>query len=308
MTDDSQTPTGDPIEEESSRSRAVAIGIGAVAVIALIALLVFLAVRSDDTEVAVDETTTTTTIVDDTTTTVDDTTTTTTVDETTTTVADTTTTTDETTTTVEATTTTVEATTTTTIDDGSGPTPEELAFTVWPPAASDLRYADPLDAAEGFAVDFLGMTDPLIGEFMRGDLRSGEVEIRGIDGSTPTLVALRTYGTDGNWWVVAANSPDIVVDEPTFDTEITSPLRLAGRSATFEGTVEVEIRADGEDDPLFEGFVTGGAAPGEPAPFAETIEWDPPESGRGVIVFFERSSDDGRVLQATIVRVTFAES
>ncbi|TVR25071.1 MAG: hypothetical protein EA389_09805 [Ilumatobacter sp.] len=299
MTDDSQTPTGDPIEEESSRSRAVAIGIGAVAVIALIALLVFLAVRSDDTEVAVDETTTTTTIVDDTTTTVDEAAAAATRAAATPSRADPTP--------VEATTTTVEATTTT-IDDGSGPTPEELAFTVWPPAASDLRYADPLDAAEGFAVDFLGMTDPLIGEFMRGDLRSGEVEIRGIDGSTPTLVALRTYGTDGNWWVVAANSPDIVVDEPTFDTEITSPLRLAGRSATFEGTVEVEIRADGEDDPLFEGFVTGGAAPGEPAPFAETIEWDPPESGRGVIVFFERSSDDGRVLQATIVRVTFAES
>ena len=301
MTDDSQTPAGDPIEEESSRSRAVAIGIGAVAVIALIALLVFLAVRGDDTEIAVDETTTTTTtttttIVDDTTTT---TTTTTTVDETTTTV-------DETTTTVDETTTTVEATTTT-VDELTGPTEEELAFTVWPPAASDLRYAEPLEAAEGFAVDFLGMIDPLIGEFMQGDLRSGEVEVRGIDGITPTLVTVRTYGTDGNWWVLGARSADIVVDEPTFDTELTSPLRLAGRSATFEGTVEVEIRADGEDDPLFEGFVTGGAAPGEPAPFDETIEWDPPESGRGVIVFFERSSDDGRVLQATIMRVTFGE-
>jgi hypothetical protein len=308
-------PPGDhPPADASSGPSALMIGIAAVVAVALAALVLVFALGGDDDDTlmpattAVDDTTTTslpgetTTTVDDTTTTEPDTTTTTT---TTTGPDDTTTTTtaDDTTTTTVTTTTTGPGDTTTTLP--GDPTENELAFTVWPWVGTDTRYTDPVDAATAFAEEYLGMTDPLVGDFRQGDALSGEVEVRSVETFTPTLVSLRMFGRAGTWWVLGAATADIEVDEPLADAVVSSPLTVSGRSVAFEGTVQVAIRVDGDDEPVFEGFVTGGAAPGDSAPFEETFEWDAPESGRGQLVFFTVSSDDGRVLQATVVRVTF---
>jgi hypothetical protein len=308
-------PPGDHPPDASSGPSALMIGIAAVVAVALAALVLVFALGGDDDDTlipattVVDDTTTTslpaetTTTVDDTTTTDPDTTTTTTTttgpdDTTTTTTAD-----DTTTTTVTTTTTTGPGDTTTTLP--GDPTENELALTVWPWVGTDTRYADPVDAATAFAEEYLGMTDPLVGDFRQGDALSGEVEVRSVETFTPTLVSLRMFGRAGTWWVLGAATADIEVDEPPADAVVSSPLTVSGRSVAFEGTVQVTIRVDGDDEPVFEGFVTGGAAPGDSAPFEETFEWDAPESGRGQLVFFTVSSDDGRVLQATVVRVTF---
>ncbi len=65
----------------------------------------------------------------------------------------------------------------------------------------------------------------------------------------------------------------------------------------------VEIRADGDDDPIYEGFVTGGGA--EMAPFDDELDWDDPGEGSGAVVFTALSAEDGSVMEATVVRVTF---
>ncbi|CAN5409851.1 hypothetical protein BH23ACT3_BH23ACT3_04170 [soil metagenome] len=294
------------------------IGIAAVVAVALVALVLVFALGGGDDDV--DSVTTNTT--DDTTTTLDATATTTTVDDTTTTTVDTTTTTavDTTTTTDEVTTTTAADDTTTTSEPGDTTTTEpghttttlpgdpnenELAVTVWPWAGSDTRYSDPVEAATAFAEEYLGMTDPLVGDFMQADALSGEIEIRSLETFTPTLVALRLFGEAETWWVLGAATADIEVDEPQADAVVSSPLTVSGRSVAFEGTVQVAIRVDGDDDPVFEDFVTGGGTPGDPAPFEDTFEWDAPDTGRGQLVFYTTSSDDGRVLQATVVRITF---
>jgi hypothetical protein len=53
----------------------------------------------------------------------------------------------------------------------------DTATAVWPDARSSTRYADPLAAARGFAVDYLGVANPVVGPFMAGDTRSGEVQV-----------------------------------------------------------------------------------------------------------------------------------
>lgn len=181
--------------------------------------------------------------------------------------------------------------------------PEVYESAVWPWFDSGVRYTEPVAAARGFATDFVGFTDPVVGEFMQGDSRSGEVEITSDDGGPVTTVFVRQLGPDDTWWVLGSATENIEVDEPDALDEITSPLEVEGSALAFEGTVNVDIRADGEDEPLFEGFVTGGGT--EMAPFDDELEWDNPGEGSGAVVFKTLSARDGSIEQAAVVRVTF---
>jgi hypothetical protein len=181
--------------------------------------------------------------------------------------------------------------------------PEAYASAVWPWFDSGVRYTEPVAAARGFATDFVGFTDPVVGEFMQGDSRSGEVEIRPRDNGPVTTVFVRQLGPDDTWWVLGSATGNIEVDEPDALDEITSPLEVRGSALAFEGNVNVDIRVDGEDDPLFEGFVTGGG--GEMASFDDDLDWDNPGEGSGAVVFKTISAEDGQVWEAAVVRVTF---
>ena len=46
---------------------------------------------------------------------------------------------------------------------------DPLAGAVWPLPDSETRYTDPVEAARGFAVDFVGFIDPVLGEFLVAD-------------------------------------------------------------------------------------------------------------------------------------------
>lgn len=184
--------------------------------------------------------------------------------------------------------------------------PADLATAVWPWADSTVRYTDPVEAARGFAVDFIGFTDPIIGEFLQGDSRSGEIEVKSIETFTPTTVFVRQLGSDGTWWVLGSATANVEVSQPTAGQAIASPLTVSGRSSAWEGTVNVEIRADGTDEPIFTGFVTGGGAIDGLGPFEEVFDWPNPGTGSGAIVFQTTSSEDGRILEAGVMRVAFA--
>jgi hypothetical protein len=68
--------------------------------------------------------------------------------------------------------------------------------------------------------------------------------------------------------------------------------------------VQVEIRADGQEEPLFSGFVTG--AMGELGSFRETFEWAAPTEGAGSMVFLSRSpQDEAPLVDAGVIRVFF---
>lgn len=194
-------------------------------------------------------------------------------------------------------TTTTESPTTTAPDGDTSPA-------IWPWVESSTRFTDPVDAATSYATDFLGFTDPLIGEFQAGDNRSGEVEIRPGDPGPLTVVFVRQLTADDSWWVLASVAENIRVDEPESGDTVTSPLSLSGSARAFEGTVEVEVRVDGSDEAIGVGFVTGSGGP-EAGPFEGTVEFDAPGTGGGAVVFISRSPEDGRVLEATALPVNF---
>lgn len=228
-----------------------------------------------------------------------------TIDDTSATVETTTTTEAETTTTTAAETTTTAAPveTTTTVVEAAEPVDEALV--VWPWVSSEVRYDDPLAAAEGFAEELVGFTDPIVGPFLEGDARSGEVEIRPSERGPVTTVQVRRLGPDDSWWVLGSVTENVEVDEPMAQQGLSSPATLTGRALAFEGTVQVSVLADGRDAPLGEGFVTGSGG-GDLGPFEGSIEFEQPDAGSGVVLFFTVGGEDSRLWEVTAVPVTFA--
>jgi hypothetical protein len=176
---------------------------------------------------------------------------------------------------------------------------------VWPWETSSTRFEAPVEAARSFATEFLGFTAPVLGPFMQGDSRSGEVEVRPRSNGPVSTIFVR-QGGDDSWWVTGAANEDITLHDPEVMDEIRSPVRLRGTALAFEGTVQVHIREDGRREPIGVGFVTGGGQ--EPAAFEETIDFSTPSAPAGAIVLFTQSAEDGQVWQATVVRVQLAST
>ncbi len=181
--------------------------------------------------------------------------------------------------------------------------PGAYVSAVWPWPGSTLRYTDPVEAATGFAVDFVGFTDPAVGEFQQGDSRSGEVEIRPSADGPITVVFVRQLGSDDTWWVLGSATANITVNRPSAMTAIESPQIVTGTALAFEGHIDVALRADGAQEPVATTFVTGGGA--EPDAFFGTIEWVDSGATGGALVFTTSVADDGRVWEASVVRVLF---
>lgn len=184
----------------------------------------------------------------------------------------------------------------------SGPvTVVDRSTAVWPSEGSGVRPADPVEAARGFAVDFLGFSDPVVGAFRAGDSRSGEVEVRPVGNGPVTTVLLRRLAGEETWSVLGAATAEIVVTEPAASAEIRSPVTVRGSALAFEGTVRVQVRQDGSRTPLGEGFVTGGGD--RMRPFEGSVGFRDPSAAYGALVLFTASEEDGRVWTATVLRV-----
>lgn len=197
------------------------------------------------------------------------------------------------------TTTTAEATTTTAFAPTVDP-----AIPVWPRVHSAQRFDDPEAAARSFAIDFVGMTDPIIGAFQQGDSRSGEVPVQPRENGPVSTVLVRQL-EDSTWFVIGSTTDDIRLDTPEALSDIDCPVRLTGEALAFEGTVQVSIRDDYTDEGIGTGFVTGGGGPS--APFDGEVECDLDLLDDGVhfgsIVLTTESGEDGSVWQMVVVRV-----
>lgn len=210
-----------------------------------------------------------------------------------------TTTTMESTTTSEETTTTAEETTST-----FAPTVDP-ANAIWPRVHTSQRFESPVAAVQSFAVDFLGFTDPVLGEYQAGDLRSGEVPIRPLADGPVTTVLVRQL-EDDTWFVIAADTEDITISEPAPGADIDCPVRVAGTALAFEGTVDVTVHADFVEEPIGRGFVTGSGSP--PAgPYEDDIDCDLGQLDDGVhygvLVLSTTGGEDGRLWTAEVIRI-----
>ena len=181
---------------------------------------------------------------------------------------------------------------------------EPLAGAVWPMPDSETRYTDPVEAARGFAVDFVGFTEPVLGEFLVADSRSGEVEVKPSDDGATTIVFVRKLGDDDFWWVLGSASQNVIIQSPAVRATVDSPLTVSGQARAFEGNVAVELRADGAAEPLFNATVTGGAGP-DFGSFEGTFEFSDPGAGGGALVATVPSAEDGSVTEAAVMRLFF---
>jgi hypothetical protein len=179
--------------------------------------------------------------------------------------------------------------------------PVDTSTAVFP--AAGARYDDPVDVARAFAVDYVGFTDPVVGDFMQGDARSGEVEVRPMATGPVTTVFVRQLGTDGSWWVLGSATGNIAVDTPATGDRITSPVTVSGSAVAFEGNVAVEVRADGTATPIGTGYVTGGGD--QMRPFEGSIAFTSPGQGYGSLMFVTHSAENGQVWEAATMRVRF---
>lgn len=203
------------------------------------------------------------------------------------------------TTTSEVTTTTVGATTTTepgfaTVD------PDQPVF---PDPSTSRRFDDPVAVATAFATELAGFRDDaVIGPFVEGDSRSGEVEVRSFADGAPTTVLVRQLEDDA-WWVLGATSDAIQLETPAARDAITSPQPLLGQAYAFEGTVVVRLYADGVQEPVAETFVTG-RGDGVLGDFEGELTFTAPAGAtHGVLVLLSSSAEDGSTIDAQVLRV-----
>jgi hypothetical protein len=204
------------------------------------------------------------------------------------------------------TTTVAPSTTTTAVGPSTTPAtvPVDTSSAVWPDVSSSTRYSDPTAAARGFATDFVGFTDPVVGAFQAGDARSGEVTVQAKTAGPMTTVFVRQLGD--SWWVLGSSTANIQLSSPSALSAVTSPLHLQGSSTAFEATVNTAVREDGSTEPIATGIVMGGAN-GTMGQFDGTLGFTAPSSGTwGAVVLLTRSAENGNVVEATVVRVKFA--
>jgi len=198
---------------------------------------------------------------------------------------------------------TAPSTTSTSTSTTTPPTTQPVEA-LWPIASTPTRFADPTTAAFSFAHDYLGMTQPLLGTFQRGDSRSGELALRASAAGPVTTVMVRQVTADNTWWVIGAASSAIVVSAPRALASISSPVMLTGRSTAFEAVVNVEVRQDASLVPIVRTTVMGGGA-GVMGPFAKSVIFAHPTSHYGAIIFRTLSAKDGSVVEASVVRIAF---
>ena len=172
---------------------------------------------------------------------------------------------------------------------------------VWPFVTDSIRYSDPVQAATGFAVTYLGFANPV-----EGDNRSGEVVIRPNSTGPKTTVMVRKLAPDETWWVLGASTPTLQLQSPEWNASIASPVTLSGQSTAFEAAVNVQIRQDGTLIPLANDVVMGGSM-GRMGPFSKAVRFPAPTAERGAIILRTLSAKDGNIAEAAVLRIQFTD-
>ncbi len=158
---------------------------------------------------------------------------------------------------------------------------------IWP--AGDVVFATPEDAASDFISTILGVP-AVLGDFVQGDARSGEMVVfltdgeRDLDSPRATLV-MRQLGPSDGWFVIGAVSDGASISEPTSGAIVSpGPVAVSGKARGFEATIVVEAFLAGSSDKLDQVVAQAGNFD-ELLPFTVTLKLDGAESGDIVVLF-----------------------
>jgi hypothetical protein len=147
---------------------------------------------------------------------------------------------------------------------------------IWP--AAGVVFDKPDDAAQDFVTQVLGVP-PELGEFQRGDARSGEMEVFSPgEGDTAAPVVrgrllLRRLGPDDGWFILAAVNDNASITGPASATEVAAgSLTVSGRARGFEANVVVSAFVAGDAENELDREITQGGAFETPEPFTVTLD------------------------------------
>lgn len=149
---------------------------------------------------------------------------------------------------------------------------------IWPSA--DVVFATPEEVAADFVrTVLLNGEEPTLGEFRRGDARSGEMPVIS-PGDGPGaaqlergVLFLRQLGPDDGWFVIGAASDGATITRPsTGDVVAAGPLTVEGEARGFEGTVVVSAFPAGDAATMLDLQVARGGAFADNEPYSATID------------------------------------
>jgi len=177
------------------------------------------------------------------------------------------------------------ATTTTTTTAPAAPTALDQAL--WPAPEQARAKSTPRGVVHAFVEKFVGMENPVIGEFEEGEPRAGEVPVlrRGEDGlATDRVVAIvAVRKLDGKrWFVTAALSDEIDLESPEVLDEIASPVRVQGQGVAHEGNIVVSLHKAFRRKPLARQSVIAGAT--KRVGFSANLAFERPSVSAGAIL------------------------
>jgi hypothetical protein len=182
--------------------------------------------------------------------------------------------------------------------------PARPASALWPFASGAVRYHTATAVARAFAVHYVGMAHPVLEGYHAGGRDRGVVSVAVEAGAPVMSVSVVRSASADRWWVSAAASPDVVLEQPAAGALISSPVTLAGRSTAYEAVVNVTLRRDGSLVPVATGTVRGGSM-GVVRAFRGSLAFAAGAAPRGSLMLYVRSAKDGGVVEATVVRVRF---
>ena len=144
---------------------------------------------------------------------------------------------------------------------------------IWP--AADVVFATPEEAAADFVRTVLGV-EPLLGEYVGGDSRSGEIEVFSPGETAPVsrgLLDLRILAPNDGWFVIDAANPNATISSPEVYAEVPAgALTVEGVARGREGTVVLTAFLAGDADAVFDQVITSGGVLETPEPYSVTID------------------------------------
>lgn len=157
---------------------------------------------------------------------------------------------------------------------------EEQPFAIW--SSTDSTVRTPEAAADAAVRDLLGV-EPVVGEFMAGDSRSGEVVVFSPGESVPverSLLLMRQLGPDDRWSVIGAINEAMTIAVPaTMSIHPSGPLRVSGRARGFEALVIVSAHRVGDDTELIDDEVIMGGSLERSEPYDVVLDLSDTEPG-----------------------------
>lgn len=196
--------------------------------------------------------------------------------------------------TMPPTTTAVSESTTTTIDPDTTTTPAtdvtlpgedpSSVVAVWP--AANVVIDDPRDAASQFVVDVLNVP-PVLGPFMAGDGRSGEITLfsPGSEESDRGIILVRRLGENDGWFVIGVANDVSYVSSPLPGAVVpAAPLTVTGVGHGFEASISVTAFLAGDPSTVFDSVVTQAGSMETPGRFVVELDLSTADVGDVVAI------------------------